>query len=901
MPSETKQRMAAVILAAGQGTRMRSATMHKVCFPVAGVPAINRLVGTLRNDGASTVVVVVGALAGDVVQTVGAAFPETLFALQAEQKGTGDAARCGYAPLETMGFAGPILVTYGDKVVAPGVAARLAEEFYRTRSDAAFVVSAKSGGDQALVALSADGGVEWILESPDVDRARVMAALRAACEGQKKIEAAALNAIVEQAIPRKTKREKLLGPALAELVAASGTVEAAKVLAAIPEGADTLATPSGPITAEQAARRGKHANEAVYLFRAEALSEGLSHLTAHTAQGEQYLPDVLTYLVRARDAAGQPRFKVRASVLENPQDVMAFNTPDQLVAIEGVIAARERSASVESRAARGPMRLDKRLCRPAGEWLKMFESDGPALQKTLQRIYGTDADLLAHRKAAYLKVLTLFVRRHGADRAAVISRAPGRVNLMGRHVEHRGGYINPMAINREVLMVASPREDDSVTLTNVDPKSFPDRAFSISGELSLVPWEDWISYINSRRVQQMVLDAKGDWANYVKAACLRLQQSFRSVRLRGFDATVVGDIPMAAGLSSSSAIVVAAGEATIASNGLDLTASDFVDLCGEGEWYVGSRGGAGDHAAMKFGRRNQVSRVRFFPFAFEYVPGIGDEHRLVVFNSQVKAQKSSNARDVFNQKVAAYEFGLMMTLDRFPHYGHLVEYLRDLNAERLHIRPHVIYEILLSLPQSMTREQLRETLSATHRDKAERIFQTHSEPKSYDIRSVMLYGLAECARSERAGELLRAGRLDELGRTMNLSHDGDRVARLAADGTMQPHEWHTGDAELRMLVADLQSEQPERVERAQLYRQPGGYACSVPEIDFMVDLALATPGVLGAQLSGAGLGGCMMVLCRADAVDRLNRRMAKEFYKPRGSKLDATVCSPIEGSGLLSV
>lgn len=900
MPSEPKQRMAAVVLAAGQGTRMRSAAMHKVCFPVAGVPAVNRLVGTLRSEGAGTVVMVVGALAGDVVQTVGAAYPETLFALQAEQRGTGDAARCGYAPLETMGFTGPVLVTYGDKVLAPGVVARLVEEFHRTRSDAAFVVSAKPGGDQARVALASDGSVEWILESPDVDRARVMAALRAACQGRKKVASAELAAIVEQAIPRKTKREKLLGPA-AELIAAGGPVDAATLLAAIPEDAATLATPAGPVTAQEAERRGKHVNEAVYLFRAEALSEGLAHLTAHTAQGEQYLPDVLTYLVRARDAAGQPRFKVRASVLEDPNDVLAFNTPDQLVAIEGVITARERSMSAEARKAARPLRLDPHLCRPAAEWLRMFEADSPALLRTLRRIYGHDAELIAHRKAAYTKVLKLFARRHGAGRAAVISRAPGRVNLMGRHVEHRGGYINPMAINREVLMVAAPREDDVVTLANTDPRSFPDRSFSISGELSLVPWDDWLSYISSRRVQQMVLDAKGDWANYVKAACLRLQQSFRSVRLRGLDAAVIGDIPMAAGLSSSSAIVVASGEATIASNGLDVTASDFVDLCGEGEWYVGSRGGAGDHAAMKFGRRNQVSRVRFFPFAFEYVPGIGDDHRLVVFNSQVKAQKSANARDVFNQKVAAYEFGLMMVLDRFPHYAHLVEYLRDLSAERLHIRPHVIYEILLSLPQSMTREQLRETLSATHREKAERIFQTHSEPKSYDIRSVMLYGLAECARSERAGELLKAGRLDELGRTMSLSHDGDRVARLAPDGRLQPHDWHTGDAELRMLVADLQSEQPERVERAQLYRQPGGYACSVPEIDLLVDLALSTKGVLGAQLSGAGLGGCMMVLCRAEAVERLNRRMAKEFYKPRGLKLDATVCSPIEGSGLLSV
>ena len=49
---------------------------------------------------------------------------------------------------------------------------------------------------------------------------------------------------------------------------------------------------------------------------------------------------------------------------------------------------------------------------------------------------------------------------------------------------------------------------------------------------------------------------------------------------------------MGAGLSSSSAVVVAMAEAAVALNGLDVTPQQFVDLCGEGEWFVGSRGGS---------------------------------------------------------------------------------------------------------------------------------------------------------------------------------------------------------------------------------------------------------------------------------------------------------------------
>ena len=56
--------------------------------------------------------------------------------------------------------------------------------------------------------------------------------------------------------------------------------------------------------------------------------------------------------------------------------------------------------------------------------------------------------------------------------------------------------------------------------------------------------------------------------------------------------------------------------------------------------------------------------------------------------------------------------------------------------------------------------------------------------------------------------------------------------------------------------------------------QPGGYACSTPEIDEMVDMALPVPGVAGTQIAGAGLGGCIMVLARHESVAPLRKALA---------------------------
>ncbi|MCW3796919.1 bifunctional UDP-N-acetylglucosamine diphosphorylase/glucosamine-1-phosphate N-acetyltransferase GlmU [Sphingomonas sp. BN140010] len=98
-----------VILAAGQGTRMRSDT-HKVLHPVAGRPMLEHLLDTVDRLGAERRVVVVGKGREQVEAAV--AGHDVLLAVQAEQKGTGHAVQQAAAALE--GFEGTVIVLYGD-------------------------------------------------------------------------------------------------------------------------------------------------------------------------------------------------------------------------------------------------------------------------------------------------------------------------------------------------------------------------------------------------------------------------------------------------------------------------------------------------------------------------------------------------------------------------------------------------------------------------------------------------------------------------------------------------------------------------------------------------------------------------------------------------------------------
>jgi N-acetylgalactosamine kinase len=368
----------------------------------------------------------------------------------------------------------------------------------------------------------------------------------------------------------------------------------------------------------------------------------------------------------------------------------------------------------------------------------------------------------------------------------------------------------------------------------------------------------------------------------------------------GMDMIFSGNIPVAAGLSSSSAMVVATAEAAVALNGLVVSPQDFVDLCGEGEWFVGSRGGAGDHAAMKFGVKGSVSQIGFFPFALKRSIFFPSGFRLVIADSHVKAKKSANAKDLFNQRIAEYEYSLDLFKAIHPEAADRIGRVRDINPETLECPPSRIYEMLAELPAGATLDELRARFPGEYEARITKLSATHAAPASYALRPVLLYGIAECRRSWIAGDLLERGEIADFGAMMQVSHDGDRVVRRL-DGKVEPYASAFDDAYLHRLVADLRSEDPRRVAAAQLERQPGGYACSTEETDILVDIALATPGVAGAQLSGAGLGGCVMILVREQSLEVLLASLNRDYYEQRRLEPGTTVCLPVQGSMALEI
>jgi galactokinase len=118
---------------------------------------------------------------------------------------------------------------------------------------------------------------------------------------------------------------------------------------------------------------------------------------------------------------------------------------------------------------------------------------------------------------------------------------------------------------------------------------------------------------------------------------------------RGIDAVIDSTVPVAAGLSSSSALVIATALALAGSNDLQPDPIELAELMAAAEQYVGTRGGGMDQAISAGATAGCAARVEFTPLRLEHVP-VPADWRFVVAHSLVQAHKSGGAREGYNRR-----------------------------------------------------------------------------------------------------------------------------------------------------------------------------------------------------------------------------------------------------------
>lgn len=181
-----------------------------------------------------------------------------------------------------------------------------------------------------------------------------------------------------------------------------------------------------------------------------------------------------------------------------------------------------------------------------------------------------------------------------------------------------------MAIEQRVRIEFQPRSD---RLIHASSAAFGEREFE---------WSD-----------PLKPSAAGDWVNYVKAAAQAVSGKWGT--LRGIDAEVNSDLPPAAGLSSSSALLAGFTLALLRANGIQATFEELMGVLPEGEYFVGTRGGGMDHAAVLAAQPGCALLIRFAPVSIESVP-VPKGWAFLAAHSLTTAEKSGEVRAMYNAR-----------------------------------------------------------------------------------------------------------------------------------------------------------------------------------------------------------------------------------------------------------
>lgn len=221
--------------------------------------------------------------------------------------------------------------------------------------------------------------------------------------------------------------------------------------------------------------------------------------------------------------------------------------------------------------------------------------------------------------------------------------APGRIEVLGKHTDYAGGNVLVCAVNRGVTATVKPGR-----------RGIEARSTAQEDAITLEPGV-------------AVRLPAGHWGQYLNVVVDRLGANFG--RLRPARLAIDADLPLASGMSSSSALVVASAMALAQFNGFDESEAwvaairDEVALAGylacvengsafgalSGRAGVGTFGGSEDHTAMLCSKADHLGLFSFNPAALVERVRLPDDLAFVVAVSGVSAEKTGAAKDAYNQ------------------------------------------------------------------------------------------------------------------------------------------------------------------------------------------------------------------------------------------------------------
>jgi len=459
-----------------------------------------------------------------------------------------------------------------------------------------------------------------------------------------------------------------------------------------------------------------------------------------------------------------------------------------------------------------------------------------------------------------------FVTKFGVP-PSFVARAPGRVNLIGEHIDYCGYSVLPMAIEQDVTMaVLAIPGDTTITVANTN-LAYAEASFSSSG----IP-------------EITIKDSGPSWDQYFLCGYRGVMETLSLSSSVGLRVLVDGNVPPSAGLSSSSAMVCCSAIVTLWANafassapasardpsGKDVDRKWLADVCRVSERYIGTQGGGMDQAICMLASAGTAKRVDFEPLNVVDVK-LPADCVFVITNSCVKANKAAFAD--FNVRVVECRLAARM----LARYLGLESWMEVIKLRHVQEASRKTFDEMLNLVGTVFRKEYYE------KSEIMRFLDFESEA-SFDesCLTANTRHVTQFALRQRATHVY-----SEAARVFQFQSICDQVSSAGGDGGHLTHLGDLMDAS-HASCRDL-------------------YQCSCADLDALVAICRrATASHLGgalcfgSRLTGAGWGGCCVSLVRAEGVADFVDVVKRDYYQARG--LDSTnaviVSAPSAGAAV---
>lgn len=422
-------------------------------------------------------------------------------------------------------------------------------------------------------------------------------------------------------------------------------------------------------------------------------------------------------------------------------------------------------------------------------------------------------------------------------------RAPGRVNLIGEHIDYCGYAVLPMAVQQDILLACGHNNTAMLQLANVDSR-YPSYSVPMDG--------------------LKIDDIQPCWHHYfmcgVKAAVEDAGTCELGVSLPGLDVMVYGTVPQSAGLSSSSALVCAAALATLQANkAAAIPKVKLASLCAASERYIGTQGGGMDQAIAFLAEPGTAKLIEFDPLRTTSI-ALPEGATFVVANSLVEMNKAATSD--FNVRVVECLIAAQVIA----------------KARGLELRNQIKLGELQSLLQVPLHEMGTLAKNILH-------------PAVYTRNELCtLFGMND-AQFEKCflgknTKYLQEFKLHQ--RAVHVYEEASRVLQFkdVCEGSHGPLSLSEQLSKLGQLMNDSHTSCRDL------------YECSHPDLDLLVEISLQA-GALGSRLTGAGWGGCSISLVPSDKLEAFLKEVGTKFYGKFGDSVakDTAMFVTKPGSG----